>query len=373
MARQIHRLNTLAVARAKQPGRYADGGGLCLQVSGAGAKSWIFRYMRGRTEAGRPREREMGLGSLGAVSLAEARQLAQDARKLLAQGTDPLEAREAARAAQRAEEARGLSFEAAAESYIQANAPGWRNPKHRAQWKATLATYAFPTVGGVSVSAVDVGMVVKVLEPIWTEKPETASRVRGRIEAVLDWATARGLRTGDNPARWRGHLSNIFPRRTKVARVKHHEALPYAELAQFVAELRAQDGIASRALEFAILTAARTSEVTGATWQEFNLDGGLWTVPAGRIKAGKEHRVPLSPRALAILRDVAKLRNTEESSAYVFPGGRRGKPLSESAMLALLKRMDRAGLTVHGFRSTFRDWSAECGSASAFDPRSASD
>jgi hypothetical protein len=263
MARQIHRLNALAVARAKQPGRYADGGGLCLQVSGAGAKSWIFRYMRGRTEAGRPREREMGLGSLAAVSLVEARQMAQDARKLLAQGIDPLEAREASKAAQRAEEARAMSFEAAASAYIQANAPAWRNPKHRAQWKATLETYAFPTLGKVPVPAVDVAMVVKVLEPIWTAKPETASRVRGRIEAVLDWATARGLRTGDNPARWRGHLSNIFPRRSKVAPVEHHEALPYSELGRFVTQLRAQAGIAARALEFVILTAARSSEVTG--------------------------------------------------------------------------------------------------------------
>lgn len=359
MTRQIHRLNALKVAKLTAPGRYADGGGLCLQIAGAGTKSWIFRYMRGRTESGRPREREMGLGGLNAVSLADARQMAQEARKRLAEGQDPIEAKEAMQAAQRAEEARGMTFEAAAEAYIQANEPAWRNPKHRAQWRATLDAYAFPIFGKVAVQSVDVGMVVKALEPIWTGKPETASRVRGRVEAVLDWASARGLRTGDNPARWRGHLANIFPRRSKVAKVKHHDALPYVALGAFVADLRKQEGIAARALEFCILTAARTSEVTGATLGEIDLENALWTVPAERIKAGKEHRVPLSSRAVALVRDMRALRAEDEPTPYVFPGGRRNKPLSENGMLSLLKRMDRADLTVHGFRSTFRDWAAE--------------
>ena len=357
--RQIHRLSPLKVAKLGKPGRYADGGGLCLQIAGGGTKSWIFRYMQGRTESGRPREREMGLGGLNAVGLAQARQMAQEARRALAEGRDPIEAKAALQANRRAEEARGMTFDAAAEAYIQANESGWRNPKHQAQWRATLEAYASPTFGKVTVQSVDVGLVVKALEPIWTKKPETASRVRGRIETILDWATARGLRVGDNPARWRGHLANIFPRRSKVAKVKHHEALAYPKAGVVVAELRHQEGIAARAMEFCILTAARTSEVTGIIWEEIDLDGALWTVPANRIKAGKEHRVPLSERALVLLREMQSLRAADEPSPYVFPGGRRNKPLSENAMLAVLKRMGRAGLTVHGFRSTFRDWAAE--------------
>ncbi len=232
---------------------------------------------------------------------------------------------------------------------------GWRNAKHGTQWTATLAAYAFPVFGNVPAADIDVAMVLKALEPIWKQKPETAARVRGRIEAVLDWAAARGFRFGDNPARWRGHLANLLPARAKVRRVTHHPALPYARMGEFMAALRGQEGIAARALDFLILTAARTSEATGATWDEIDLGAATWTIPGERIKAGKEHRVPLSAPALAIVRAMAGTRESE----FVFPGGRRARPLSNMAMASVLDRMGRGDITVHGFRSAFRDWCAE--------------
>jgi integrase len=248
-----------------------------------------------------------------------------------------------------------MTFREGAETYIAAHKAGWKNPKHAAQWPATLATYVYPVFGDLPVQAIDTGLVMKALEPIWTAKPETATRVRGRIESVIDWATARGYRQGENPARWRGHLENLFPKKSKVRRVEHHPALPYDEIGAFTASLRGQGGIGARALEFLILTAARTGEVIGARWDEFDLAQKVWTVPAERMKAGKEHRVPLSAPALAI---VEAMRETRESE-FVFPGGKRGKPLSNMAMLKLLKRMGRDDLTAHGFRSSFRDWAAE--------------
>jgi integrase len=234
-----------------------------------------------------------------------------------------------------------------------AHEAGWRNPKHRWQWSASLASYVYPHFGDLLVQAVDVGLVMRAVGPIWNTKSETASRVRGRIESVLDWATARGYRQGDNPARWRGHLENLLPKRSKVARVEHHAALPYPEIAGFMAGLRQQEGVAARALEFLILTAARTSEVIGAKWGEFNLAERLWTVPGERMKSGKEHRVPLSDAALAILGAPG------EPAQCVFPGGKAGSALSNMALLMTLRRMGHADLTAHGFRSTFRDWAAE--------------
>jgi integrase len=233
----------------------------------------------------------------------------------------------------------------------------WKNDKHASQWVATLKTYAYPVIGDLPLHMIDTTLVMKVIEPLWSEKPETASRLRGRMEAVLDWATVRGYRAGDNPARWRGHLDVLLPSRSKVRKVEHHSALAYAELPAFLVKLREQEGVAARALEFTILTAARTSETIGATHHEIDKKNKLWSVPAERMKAGKDHRVPLSDRALKILDQVSRAGEGRED--FIFPGGNVGKPLSNMAMLKLLARMGRGDLTVHGFRSTFRDWAAE--------------
>jgi integrase len=257
----------------------------------------------------------------------------------------------------RLDAAKATTFRECSARYIASHRAGWRNPKHAAQWQATLATYAEPVIGGLSVQAVDTALVLKVLEPIWTVKPETAGRVRGRIESVLDWAKARGYSTGENPARWRGHLDKLLPPRSKVRRAEHHAALPYAELPGFLVSLPQQEGIAARALEFAILTAARTGEVIGARWSEMDLLDKTWTLPAARMKSGREHRVPLSPRALAILKEMQAHRHADD--AFVFPGAKPGRPLSNMAFLMLLRRMRRTDLTAHGFRSSFRNWAAE--------------
>jgi len=265
-----------------------------------------------------------------------------------------LEVRKAERAAAALAEARALTFEAAAQAYFNAHERGWKNRKHRAQFLSTLKTYAYPKIGKLSVAAIDTGLVLKVIEPIWHDKTETANRVRGRVEAVLDWATVRGYRVGDNPARWRGHLSEALPAREKIQKTVHHAALAYDELPEFMMALSQRDGVAARALEFTILTAARTGEVVGATWDEINLEEKSWIVPAGRIKGGREHRVPLSERALKILHALP----TEKDNPFVFIGPRRGG-LSNMAMAAVVQRMGRDDITVHGFRSTFRDWCAE--------------
>jgi integrase len=348
MARRIGRLTALHVSRAKRPGMHADGGGLYLRVTGAAARSWVYRYARGG------RTRYMGLGSLDAVSLAEARVRADEARRLVSAGIDPIDARHGKLAAERVEAARQVTFREAAEAFIKAHEAGWRSAKHGQQWRNTLATHVYPLLGALPVQQIDAGLVMRVLEPIWSTTPETASRIRQRIEAVLDAATARGQRSGENPARWRGHLRNLLPARSKVQRVKHHPALPYQELGAFMAELRKQDGLAARALELLILTASRTAECVASRWSEFDLAAALWTIPAERIKAGREHRVPLAPTAVALLRKLARARISE----FVFPG-RSGRPLSDGALLNLLKRILRTDLTVHGFRSTFRDWAAE--------------
>ena len=312
MARTLGKLTALKVSRDLTPGMYADGAGLYLQVTGAGAKSWIFRYsLHGKA-------REMGLGSVSSISLADARIKAAECRRLRQEGIDPIEARKSLREQAALDAAKTTTFKEAAATYIASHKAGWRNTKHASQWANTLATYAEPVLGKLSIQAVDTNLVLKVLEPIWKTKPETASRVRGRIEAILDWAKVRGLRQGENPVRWRGHLDHLLPAKAKVRRVEHHAALPYAELPEFITKLRAQDGVAARALEFTILTAARTGETIGAARDEVNRYEKVWTVPADRMKAGKDHRVPLSSRALAILRDNADLQKAE----YLFPGGR---------------------------------------------------
>lgn len=345
------RLNAARVKALTKPGTYGDGGGLYLNVKDAGTRSWLFRY---RSPAGK--QRWMGLGTARDVSLAEAREAATAARATLRQGVDPIEQRAAHRAAA-GQKAERQTFKAVAEAYIAAHGPAWRNAKHRAQWAATLETYAFPALGQAQVATITTAEVTGILEPIWLTKPETASRLRGRIEAILDYAAARGLRSGDNPARWRGHLANLLPARGKVARVQHHAALPWRQMSGFMADLAHEGGIAAMALRFAILTAARTGEVIGARWSEFDLTEKVWTVPGARMKAGREHRVPLCDAALEVLHELAKAGNAP--GAYVFPGQRSGKPLSNMAMTALLRRMKRGDITVHGFRSTFRDWCAE--------------
>lgn len=349
MPRESNRLSAAKVKALTKPGRYADGAGLYLQVSAFGTKAWLLRYMRDGAA------RHMGLGSVADVSLAGAREKAATARRQLADGLDPIEAREAARKAAKAAAAKLVTFRGAAERYIETNRAGWKNGKHEKQWTSSLEAYVYPLIGDISVADVDNGLIVKILEPIWTIKNETASRVRGRIETVLDWATARGYRTGDNPARWRGHLENVLPARKKVAKVKHHPALSFEQIPAFMQTLRAESGIAARALEFTILTAARTAETIGATWPEIDHAKKIWTVPAARIKSEREHRVPLSDRALEILAALPR----EKRNAHLFIGAKAERGLSNMAMLELLRRMGREELTVHGFRSTFRDWAGE--------------
>jgi integrase len=344
-----NKLTALKVTRARAPGLLNDGAGLSLRTGASGAKSWVYRFML----AGRARE--MGLGSLKDVTLAEARELARECRRICKGGVDPIEARKARKAALRVEHATAMTFAECAERYIASHKAGWRSPKHAAQWPSSLAAYVYPIFGALPVQAVDVGLIMKALAPVWDEKPQTAGRVRGRIEAVLDYATASGYRQGENPARWRGHLENLLPKLSRLVRVEHLAALPYAEIGAFMVELRRQDGVGARALEFAILTAARTGEVRGARWHEIDLPEKLWTVPAERMKAGEEHRVPLLQRAIEILDEMQAVRQGE----LVFPGRKVGRPLSHQAMLRALRAMGRADLTAHGFRSTFRDWAAE--------------
>ena len=306
------------------------------------------------------RPRWMGLGPLALYGLQDARAKALDARRKRHDGIDPIEARRAERARQRLDVAKAITFRQCAEAYVNAHRAGWRNAKHKYQWSATLSTYAYPVIGALPVQAVDTGLVLKVLEPIWTAKPETASRLRGRLESILDFAKVRGYRDGENPARWRGHLAKLLPARSKVREVEHHAALPYAELPAFLVSLREQEGIAARALEFLILTAARTGEVIGARWNEIDLLDKTWTVPAGRMKAHREHRVPLSARALAILDEMQVARHGDDArDAFVFPGRKPATPLSNMAFLMLLRRMGRGDLTAHGFRATFKTWASE--------------
>jgi len=350
MVRQIGKLTALAVARANKPGKICDGGGLYLDIDPNGAKGWVYRFrLNGR-------DREMGLGPLHTIGLADARARALECRKLRLDGVDPIEHRKAQRASARLDAAKTITFDECSAAYIEAHKAGWRNVKHGDQWTASLSAYASPVIGALAVQAIDTGLVLKVLEPIWGTKTETASRVRGRIESVLDWATVREYRRGENPARWRGHLDKLLPARSKVQKVEHHSALPYAEIGNFVAELRKQIGVSPLALEFLILTTSRTGEVIGARWPEFDMAAKVWTVPGERMKSGREHRIPLSDRAVQILKEMEKIPHSE--AGFVFPGG-AGGGLSNAAMLALLKRMGRKDITPHGFRSSFKDWASE--------------
>jgi integrase len=354
MRREGNKLTAAAVRAASKPGLYGDGHGLYLQVSAFDTKAWVFRYMID----GRPRK--MGLGPLHTISLAEARKRAAEARLRAHDGIDPIDDKRARRAQGRLEAAKAITFGECADKYVEAHRAGWKNAKHADQWSATFketkrGSLTFPpatdAINGLPVSAIDTGLVLKVLEPIWAKTPESARRIRGRIEAVLDWAKVRGYRDGENPARWRGHLDKTLAKRSRVR--AHHDAIAYAELPAFMAELRGKDGASARALEFTILTAARTGEVIGTKWSEIDNSSRIWTIPAARMKSGREHRVPLSDRALEIIGEQPR------DGEFVFAGRKAGTSLSNMSMLELMRDMRGKGATVHGFRSTFRDWAAE--------------
>ncbi len=340
-------LTVKRVERLTKPGRYGDGHGLYLRIGPTGHKTWVLRWERNG------RERMMGLGALHTFNLDEARERARQARQQLADGIDPIEAKKASMTAQAIEAAKAVTFADAALRYHEAHSARWTNPKHRAQFLSTLKQYAFPVFGTVPVASIDMPLVLKALEPIWRTIPESASRIRGRIESVLDFATVRGWRTGDNPARWSGWLSHALPSPNTLKTGAHHAAMAFDEVPAFLAALAQREGIAARALEMTILTASRTSEITGARWSEFNLKAAVWTIPGERMKAKKPHRVPLSEPVLTVLRELPR------EAQYVFPGSKAKEPLSNMAMAAVLKRMGRNDVTVHGFRSSFRDWVAE--------------
>jgi integrase len=343
-------MSALAVQRIDRRGITFVGGvaGLGMNVTQYGSKSWILRYQVGG------KRRDMGLGGYPDVTLAAAREAARAARAKLSQGVDPIQDIRERRSALIAAQASAITFAKAAEAYISAHEAGWKNSKHGQQWRNTIQTYANPIVGKLLVRDVALPHVLSILDPIWRQKTETASRLRNRIELVIDFAIARGYRTGPNPAKWKGHLDKLLPAPSRIAKTAHHRALPYRDASAFMSKLRAQAGTSARALEFAILTAARSGEVRGATWSEFDEGTATWTIPASRMKAGKEHRVPLSDAALATFR-TQKERALNE---WVFPG-QTGRSLSDMSLTAVLRRME-VDAVPHGFRSTFRDWCAEC-------------
>ena len=355
MAREINKLTVRTIDAIAAPGRYSDGGNLFLVVAKSGAKRWGFLYRW----QGKPVEMGFGSAGRGQVTLAKARELASAARAILADGVNPLQSKREAEAAAALEKALQISFGEFAENLVDDIEGGFRNAKHRQQWRNTLKTYCKP-IWKTPLPEVDTAGVLKCLSPIWQSKTETATRLRGRIERVLDAAKAKGLRKGDNPAVWRGHLSATLPKPGKLAR-GHHAALPYDAMPGFMVELRVHTALAAKCLEFKILTIARSGEALKAEWAEFDLAAGVWTIPAERMKAGREHRVALSNAALAIVTALQEGRQGK----YVFPGTKPGKPLSEMAMAMLLRRMGRTQITVHGFRSTFTDWATEVSSFSS--------
>jgi integrase len=367
MSRVTGRLRPVELARtSRQPGMHCDGGGLYLSVAAppSSACSWVFRYMLDK------RARTMGLGPYPEITLAEARERAAEARRMKAHRQDPLELKRASKDAERVAVAKSMTFRQCAHAYIGDHRAGWKNAKTAAQWDASLSTYAYTVIGSLPVQSIDTGLVMKVLkteirdpgkgpEPLWTARPETASRIRGRMEVILDWAETNGHRDpGKNPARWKGHLDNNLTARSQVRAVEHHAALPFEEIADFMAILRGREAMAAKALELAILTAARTSEVLGARWDEVDLEKAVWTLPPERMKARRVHTVPLSAQAVKLLRGV---KSDQLSAVFVFPSNKPGQALSNMSMLSLLKRMGRDDLTAHGFRSTFRMWAASHG------------
>lgn len=368
-SRAIEKLTAVKVDKAKQPGMLADGGGLYLQITaakdGAVNRSWLFRYwvpehdpVTGEfvrdpvTGKVRGRNREAGLGPLRDVSLAEARVKARKYRNLRSEGIDPIEARGAERAQKRLDGAKAVTFKQVAEEYIQSHEAGW-SAVHQRQWRNTLAQHVYPVLGGLPIGAIDTALVLRAIKPLWKSAPETASRVRGRLERVLDAAKAQELRTGENPARWRGHLDTQLPPRAKVLAVRHHPAMDYNKLPGFIVELHKQDGIVARLVELIVLTATRLGEPTGAKWEEFDLDRAVWTIPAARMKSGKEHRIPLSRCAIELLQGLPR------ASALVFPHPEHpDRTIHHNDPTRLLRRLGHSE-AVHGFRSSFRDWCAD--------------
>jgi len=350
MPKKAKDLSALEVSRLTTPGHHAVGGvaGLYLYVLDTGARSWVLRTMVGT------KRRHMGLGGYPDVPLAQAREKARAAKSEVSLGVDPIGKRIEQASLLKAQQATHKTFEEAACEYIETHEKSWKNPKHRAQWTSTLKTYAYPHIGSLLVKDIDQEHLLKVLKPIWTTKTETASRLRGRIESVLDWAATRKFRSEENPARWRGNLKTLLPAPSKIQKVKNHKAVPYKGMARFMADLRTREGLAARALEFAILCASRSGEVRGAVWSEIELTEALWTIPAQRMKAGIEHRVPLSTAAVKLLETLPR----SETSNLVFPGP-SNRPLSDMALTAVMRRM-KADAVPHGFRSTFRDWVGDC-------------
>jgi integrase len=346
--RTLNRLTNKFVEGKREPGMYADGGSLYLRVADGGSKQWVFRY------AANGRLRDMGLGAVAprGFTLAQAREKARDARLLRLEGIDPIAHRHTQRATLQAADAKAMTFRQCAEGYIKDNEKEWKNAAHHQQWTSTLATYVYPVLGNLPVAAIDTPLVLQVIKPLWADKTETASRVRGRIEAILGWATVHHYRSGDNPARWQGLLEHVLPARAKVAKTQHHIALPYAEIAPFMTKLRQDTSAAARCLEFIVLTGARLAEATGAVWTEIDFEARTWTVPASRMKGGREHKVPLSDAAMAAVEAMPRM------SAFVFPGMRDGQPVGSRTIQNLVKHVG-GEITVHGFRSSFRDWAAE--------------
>ena len=354
MAKKIHRLKALIVQKLSKTGWYPDGQGLYLQVSPSGSKSWCYRYEKAS------KERRHGLGSYPTIKLEAARKAADLCRKLRTDGHDPIEFKRQQELDKKLKAAKGITFKECALKYIDSHKAGWKNKKHKQQWENTLETYAYPVIGDLSVQTIDVGLVMNILEPIWFTKTETASRVRSRIENILDWAKVRKYRVGENPALWRGHLDKLLPKRTKVQKVKHFAAMPYPELPDYFRKLQKVDTISSKALTLAILTATRSNETRGAKWGEIDLKKGIWIISEERMKAGREHRVPLTPECIKILESLKPSK--VDNDTLVFPSLRNtkntNKPISDASILNELKNKHPT-LTVHGFRSTFRDWCAE--------------
>lgn len=349
MSKKAKELSALVVSRLTAPGHHAVGGvaGLYLYVTDSGARSWVLRIVVG------DKRRHMGLGGFPDIPLAMARERAREARAKVESGIDPIQARIAALSLLKSKQATMKTFEQAAIAYIESHGDSWKNPKHRAQWSATLSTYAYPVMGDLSVQDVGQEQVLQVLESIWKTKTETASRLRGRIEKILDWATVRKYRTGENPARWKGHLDQLLPAPKRVQKVTHMRALPFSELPAFMNDLKSREGTSARALEFAILCASRSGEVRGAKWSEVDYKTAVWTIPADRMKAGKEHRIPLPAAVIKLLKGVPKI----EGSDYIF-GTPKGGMLSDMSLTAVLRRME-VDAVPHGFRSSFRDWAGD--------------
>ena len=348
MAKKTEKLTALQIKKLTLQGSYADGHGLYLQISNSGSKAWFYRYEKNG------KGHKHGLGSYPTISLRDARTKAHACRILRSEGIDPITNKKKQLLEKELESVKGTTFKECAEAYIDSHKAGWKNRKHEQQWRNTLKTYTYPFIGKLAVQDIDTGQVLKALEPIWYEKTETASRVRQRIESILDWAKVRKYRAGENPALWRGHLEKILPKPTKVRKVKHFNALPYSDVPEYLQKLRTKNTMSSKALAFIILTASRNGEARWASWSEIDLKDGVWEIPAERMKADRTHRVPLSAEAVNILKEAKKFGKEN----LVFSGAKKGKPISEAALRNLLKE-DYPDMTVHGFRSSFRDWCAE--------------